>query len=354
MSRRIRVGHIGTVHDHSSAFYECVRRHPELFEIVGIVESDEERRKAAQKTDCFQGAVWMTEEEMAAAGVEAVLVETFELDLIPTAIRWAKRGVHVHIDKPAGENLEEFKNLLSVAREKKLVLQMGYMYRNNKAVQYALELARSGELGEIYQVEAVMNTWHSPEKRQWLKKFRAGDMFFLGCHMVDLVYLFQGMPNRVTACNRSTVFDNVDCIDFGMALFEYDRGVSTVQATSVEINGYGRRRLVVYGSKGTIEIRPLECPNGSEAFAGGGYDASPVTLTLQRDTVGKEYRNCQEEILLEPQGGRYDEMMQEFYDCVTGRKVNPYDYDYEWNVHKLVLAACGQKIPLREEEGEIQ
>lgn len=338
--RRIRIGHIGTAHDHSADFFECVRRHPELFEIVGVVEPDENRRKIAQEQGKFKSATWMTEEELVQANVDAVLVETFELDLVPTAIRWAQRGVHLHIDKPAGDSLEEFGKLLAIAKEKSLVVQMGYMYRCNKGVQYALELARSGELGEIYQVEAVMNTCHPLEKREWLKGLPAGDMFFLGCHMVDLVYLFQGMPKRVIPFNGSTGFDGVDCVDFGMALFEYERGVSTVQATSVEVNGYGRRRLAVYGSKGTIEIKPLECPNGKDEFAGGGYDASPVALSLLSNS--QAYRNCSQEIVLPPQGGRYDEMMKDFYDYVTGEKANPYTYDHEYQVEKLVLAACGQ------------
>ena len=63
--RRIRIGHIGTAHDHSADFFECVRRHPELFEIVGVVEPDEQRRKLAREQGKFQNAPWMTEEELA-------------------------------------------------------------------------------------------------------------------------------------------------------------------------------------------------------------------------------------------------------------------------------------------------
>ena len=337
--RKLRIGHIGTAHDHSSAFFDCIKRHPELFEIVGVVEPDPLLRKRAQTQECFQNVTWMTEEELAQAGVDAVLIETFELDLIPTAIRWAERGIHLHIDKPAGENLAKFSRLLDIAREKSLVIQMGYMYRYNKAVQYTLELARSGMLGEIYQIEAIMNTCHPAQKREWLSKFQAGSMFYLGCHMIDLIYLFQGMPKNVIPYNRSTGFDQVNCTDFGMALLEYDHGISIAQSTSVEVNGYGRRRLAVYGSKGTVEIRPLECPNGSSDFAGGGYDPSPVVLSLLSDS--QTYRNCQKEILLSPQNGRYDDMMTDFYHYVIGNKKNPYDYNYEYQVHKLVLAACG-------------
>ena len=35
--RPIKLGHVGTLHDHSSGKLECVKKCPELFEIVGIV-----------------------------------------------------------------------------------------------------------------------------------------------------------------------------------------------------------------------------------------------------------------------------------------------------------------------------
>ena len=40
---------------------------------------------------------------------------------------------------------------------------MGYMYRYNKAVQRALQMKKSGELGEIFSVEAHMSVRHDEE-----------------------------------------------------------------------------------------------------------------------------------------------------------------------------------------------
>ncbi|GHU80384.1 hypothetical protein AGMMS49992_33340 [Clostridia bacterium] len=327
--KRIRLGHIGTAHDHSTGFLDCVRKFPDVFELVGVVEPNQSLREKNMGKPPYDGLQWMTEQELFDAGVDAVQVESFELDLVRDALHWAERGVHLHIDKPAGGSLEEFSTLLNVAREKDLVVQMGYMYRYNKAVLRSLELARSGELGEIYQVDAVMNTQHSADKRRWLGHFEGGNMFFLGCHMVDLVYLFQGIPNKVTALNRSTGFDGVKVEDLGMALFEYDHGISTVRATSTEINGYGRRQLVICGSKGSVEIKPLENP-------------TEMTVSFATDTAGKEYSDCKKRLQLPDQGGRYDDMMLDFAAFIRGEKRNPYDYDYEYQLHKLVLAACGQ------------
>jgi predicted dehydrogenase len=102
-----------------------------------------------------------------------------------------------------------------------------------------------------------------------------------------------------------------------------------VQATSTEVNGYGRRQLVVCGSKGSVEIKPLENP-------------TVMTLSLRKDTKGKEYSDCKQQITLPQQGGRYDDMMLEFAKIVRGVKDNPYSYEYEIQLHELILAACGQ------------
>lgn len=35
---KIRIGHIGTKHDHSKDKIECVSKFPDIFEVVGVVE----------------------------------------------------------------------------------------------------------------------------------------------------------------------------------------------------------------------------------------------------------------------------------------------------------------------------
>lgn len=41
---------------------------------------------------------------------------------------------------------------------------------------------------------------------------------------------------------------------------------------------------------------------------------------------------------------RYDSMMEDFGEMVRGKKTNPWDYDYELELYKTVLKACGEDI----------
>lgn len=326
--KKLRLGHLGTLHDHSTGMLDTVRQYPELFEIVGYVPESEERYHQIKDTASYRGLTVMTERELLSSGCDAVEVEGYELELVHAARKCIERGIHVHIDKPAGADVDEFASLLKTAKAKNLTVQMSYMYRYNPSVREALRRARTGELGQIYEVDALMNTHHNPEKREWMKPFPGGIMFFLGCHMVDLIYMFKGMPENIITLNRCSGMDGVTAIDQGCAMFEYRDGVSVARATSTEIGGYGRRQLVICGSRATYEIEPLERP----------------TRTFYTDTTfSMSYENRRRELSF-PESGRYDDMMLEFARCVNGEMINPFTYEVELDVHKLVMKSCGAEL----------
>lgn len=325
----IKLGHVGTLHDHSSGKLACVKKFPELFEIVGIVAESPEREAEIKAKAPYAGLPFCDRETLIERGVEAVLVEGFELDLVREAQFWAERGVHTHIDKPAGGDVETFEKLLRTAKERELTVQMAYMYRYNFAFLDCLERIAHGELGDIYQVTAIMNTRHPADKREWLKKFDGGIQFYLGCHMIDMIYRLQGLPERIHPFLKSTMTDGVDAIDFGHALFEYPNGISTAEATSAEVNGYGRRQLVVCGTKGTYEIYPMENPTHA------------YFIPLDRSATYANRRGDEIELPPYDPWGRYDDMMRDFARFVRGEAKNPYSYTYELTLQKLLMYCCG-------------
>lgn len=327
--KKIRLGHVGSLHDHSSAKLACVLKFPELFEVVGWVPENKEREMLLRNSFPYCRIPVMTREQLLDAGVDAVLSEGFELDLIREAEYWLLHGVHVHVDKPAGGDAEKLAEVLALAKRNKLVFQMAYMYRYNPGFTDCMDLIRRGQLGEVYEVDALMNTGHPAGKRAWLGQFEGGILFFLGCHMLDLILQIQGLPERVTSYLRSTGFDGVHSVDHAAVVLEYPKGISVARATSTEVNGYGRRQLVVCGSKGTYEIEPLECP--MRAF-------------FTESSEAKTFADCRRERILRPSASdeRYDAMMLDFAAFIRGEKQNPYSYEYELTLHRLLLYCCGQ------------
>ncbi len=335
--QRIKIGHIGTKHDHSRAKLETVERCPDLFEVVGIVPESREIAERIQKDSVYAGVPVMTEEELfAVPGLKAVLVESFELDSVAAAQRCVDHGFSVHLDKPGGEDIGAYEKLLRSAKEKGLTVQLGYMYRDNLAVRRAHELQDAGKIGEITAIDTAMSTQHGAEKVRWLSCFKGGVMFWLGCHMIDLIFRFAGVPQEIIPyLNRST-FSCEETRDNTFALMVYPKFVATVRINSTEVNGYGRRQFVLCGREGSVEIKPMEGP-------------TKMTFSHTSMVADRIYTDIKEEIPeKELQAGRYDLMMRNFYEYVTGRKQNPYSYEYELQLQKMVLAACGFAVDFRE------
>lgn len=77
---------------------------------------------------------------------------------------------------------------------------------------------KTDELGEIISVEAQMNCILPSSTRQWLEALPGGMMFYLGCHLVDLVLQIKGQPDKIIPLNKSSGVDGVTSKDFGMAV----------------------------------------------------------------------------------------------------------------------------------------
>ncbi|NLS96214.1 MAG: Gfo/Idh/MocA family oxidoreductase [Planctomycetaceae bacterium] len=156
--RRVKIGQIGTGHAHASGKMDALRKLTDDYEVVGVVESDEELRRKNGDQGVYRGLAWMTEEQLLnTPGLQAVAVETRVPDLIATAQRCVDAGMHLHLDKPAGTSLAAFRRLLDAATAKRLTIQMGYMLRNNPAFQLAFRAAREGWLGTVFETHGVMS-----------------------------------------------------------------------------------------------------------------------------------------------------------------------------------------------------
>jgi predicted dehydrogenase len=153
----IRIGQIGIGHNHASEKMGALRRLSDRYEVVGVVEEDPAWRAKRAQLPEYQGLTWLTEAELfAVPGLEAVAVETDGPELLPTARRCVEHNLHIHMDKPGGETLEPFRQLLDEYKRRNLAIQLGYMYRNNPAVQFCFKAARDGWLGSIFQIDAVI------------------------------------------------------------------------------------------------------------------------------------------------------------------------------------------------------
>ena len=326
---KIKVAQIGIGHDHAPLIFTSLVKQSEIFEIVGCYLPDGEEERFPEAVKRMEGYKRLNIEEiMENPEIVAVIIETEEKNLCKYALMAAQHGKHIHMDKPGGMDETEFEKLIETVKAKNLIFHLGYMYRYNPEIIKLMSKEGREELGEIISIETHMNGIYpdTPEKRQWLSQFPGGNMFFLGCHMIDVIINLQGMPEKITSFNKCTSAENVTSKDFGMAVLEYPHGTSFVKVNAREIIGYCRRQIVVCGTKKTVEFKPIE-------------------VYLQDDLIRTdvcEYsyrgRNNRSSELFD----RYDDMMAGFAAMVRGEKENPWSYEYELSLYRCILEACGR------------
>jgi predicted dehydrogenase len=324
----IKIGQIGIGHNHGAAKMAAVRKFPDLFEVVGYAEEDEEWIRKRGEYGCYKDLRRLSEDEIIDKS-DAVLIETDVWNLTQTAQKCVNAGKHIHMDKPANGSYEDYKKVIDTARDKNLCVQLGYMYRYNPAVKKCIEAVKSGQLGEIYSINAEMSTFHEKAYKEWLTNFRGGIMYILGSHLVDLIVYLMGKPQKVTSFLKHTGLDGVDFEDNNQAVLDYEKALARINVTSVEINGWGRRQFVVSGSRGTIEIEPIENTTkmwfSNIDIAKDPYEDMKVPVEVK--DISKD---C-----------RYDEMITDFYKYIAGIKENPFTYEHEISVHKVLAEVCG-------------
>ena len=321
--KTIKIGQIGLGHNHGEAKMLAVRKFPELFEVVGYCEENEEWVEKRGKSSAYADLPRLSEEELLSK-CDALLIETDVWDLTATALRAVKSGKHIHLDKPASGSIKDYKKMLDTAKGKDLVVQLGYMYRYNTAIKECIKLYKEGSLGEIFSINAEMSTFHPINYRTWLKNFKGGIMYILGSHMVDLIVYLLGEPKKVHSYLKKTNLDGVSFEDNNLAVLEYDKALARIYISSVEVNGFGRRQFVVSGSKGTVDIKPLERPcifNYSDlSIATGSYSDLKEVKEIEEDSINS----------------RYDEMMKDFYHYIVKEKQNPFSYEHDYTVQKVL------------------
>jgi predicted dehydrogenase len=329
----IKIGQIGTGNQHAYKL-GTLRKLTDLFEVVGVAGDDPGTLGKAPKGECYQGLKWMSQKELLAVpGLQAVAVETEERLPIPVALRCVRAGKHIHLDKPCGESLPAFKTLLDEAKAKDLTVQVGYMYRNNPAVQFCIKAVREGLIGNVFDLDAAMSRHDGDAYRKLIGTYRGGAPYIFACHLIDLVVTLMGEPEKIRPFLRHTRPDGV--LDNSLTVFEYSRDrLATIRTSITEAQGYQRRHLTVMGDKGTIVIQPLE----SKGNMSGGV----LRLALEEERGG--FKKGVQTVEMPPLKDRYEDQWREFAAVLNGEMVNPYTYEHDYLVHKCHLEACG--LPL--------
>ena len=326
MASKIKYAQIGTNHGHATK----IRTYAESadYEVVGICEPNDRLLSKAKSNAAYRDVPFMTEEQLLnVPGLQVVGVETKPDDSLRVAQLAIDAGKHVHIDKPAGDSLPKFRELLDTAAKKHLAVQLGYMYRYNPAIVLLREMLSKGWLGDVFEIHTVMSKLGGQAMRDEFAMFEGGTMFELGCHIIDLVHGVLGAPDKVHAFPRHSGSQADNLQDNMLAVFEYPKATATVRTSLTEVDGFARRHFAVVGTKGTMHIQPLDNPSAK------------LALSQARGKFEKGYQDVKF-----PRYLRYVADAADLAKVIRHEKDPDFGYEFDYEVQRSVLLASAMPI----------
>lgn len=326
MPETIRVGLLGVGHGHAGGKLQVLQASPE-FEVVGVAEPNSSVRERCQGRGSFAAARWVSEEELLAdRSVTAIAVEARVQDSLALARRALEAGKHVHLDKPAGSSLLEFRAVLELARKRDLLLQMGYQFRYNAGFAFVREAVRRGWLGDVFSIHGTISSDIAPAGREALAAFPGGMMFDLGCHLIDAMVDMLGRPHAITPFLRHDSPAGDRLADNTVAVFQFECAVAVIETSAMEVGAGQRRQFAVCGTEGTVILQPFEPPAVRLCLRQpkAGYEAGWQTLPVENIP-------------------RYVRDFEEFAACIRGERQPSYGCDHDEAVQEAVLSASGME-----------
>jgi len=275
---RIKIAFLGVSHSHASEKVKVVRENPSL-ELVGLWEEDAKLHEPYQKSGV---PILPREQLLNDRSIQVMAVESGVKAHAEHARLALEAGKHIHLEKPPADNLKEFRALVALARQKRLLIEMGYMWRYHPGINMALEAARQGWLGDVYLVRGTMNTLIGADRRPEWALFHGGQMFEQGCHLIDPMVRLLGRPQKVTPILRRHGAFNDNLADNTVAVFEYPRALGFIMSSVLQPGATQHRAFEIFGSNGNAVVRPIEPPilQIDLAKPAGPYQAKTQTVQL--------------------------------------------------------------------------
>jgi len=143
----IRVGVVGT--GHMGQYHVNVYSELPNVKLAGIADISKERVAAVAKRFKTKG---YTDYRKLIGQVDAVTVAVPTGKHYEVAKEFLSAGVHVLLEKPITPTLKEAKELYSIAKKKKVILQVGHVERFNGAVQEVKKIIKNPLLVETRRI----------------------------------------------------------------------------------------------------------------------------------------------------------------------------------------------------------
>jgi predicted dehydrogenase len=236
---RVKVGVIGVGHlgEHHTRIYSGL---PQA-ELVGIYDSDLEKAKA--KAEKYKTTYFMELDQLLQK-VEAVSLVVPTSSHYEVAKKVLNQGIHILIEKPITETVEQAEELIQIARKKNLTLQVGHIERFNPAFRAIENIKLEPKFIESHRLSSFVE-----------RGTDVAVILDLMIHDLDLIlYLVKDKIKSVEASGVAVITETEDIAN---ARITFENGC-VANITASRISARPMRKLRIFQKNAYISLDFLE------------------------------------------------------------------------------------------------
>lgn len=325
----IRMAQYGTGHGHAEGKLAALRACTDV-ELTGVYESDVTRRGMLDRPGtAFHGVRWFDDpgEVIHDPSIAAIASEGRNDESLEQTAEMVRAGKHVWYDKPAGDDWTGWQEIVTEARSRSVLVQMGYMFRYHEGLRQINEWVRAGLLGEIFSIRAHMSTWIDLPARRIIARHHGGIFYDLAGHMIDQIVWMLGRPTEVMGIFRQDGADVPGFSDNTLGVLTFPRALAFIDIAAMETPPMARR-FEVYGSLGSAILEPFE-------------PAGPIRLCLSEAVDGWAAGVHLVPVREQTRQHLYDLELRAFVATLRGLQPPDRSLDHELLVQETLLRLTG-------------
>lgn len=344
---RVRVGLVGYGYAGKTFHAPLIAAVPAL-DLVAVASSD----AAKVHADWPAVTVHATPAELVARpDLDLVVIATPNDTHHPLARAALLAGRHVVVDKPFTVALDDARELVALARQRRLLLSVFHNRRWDGDFLTLRRLVGDGALGRVVEMSSRHDRYRPNVRPRWREGAGpgAGLWFDLGPHLVDQALQLFGRP-RAIALERDLVRDGALADDWFHASLRYDRLHVHLHASMVV--AASAPRFAVHGTRGSFVKHGLDTQEDAlkagvrpawPASPDWGLDPGPAAVVTRRD----DGPAASEPLALEP--GRHMDYFAAVAAAIRHAAPNPVPPEEALAVMELIelgIASAAQRREL--------
>jgi len=227
-------------------------------EIVALVSEDETKRQELSKKYGIQHtySYEQYEECLTSGNVDAVYIALPNNLHCEYTVRAARQGIHVLCEKPMAVTEDECEQMIQACKENGVKLMIAYRLHLDPANMEAVEVVRSGRIGEPRFFNSVFSQQVEGGNIRMHQETGGGTLDDIGVYCINAArYLFQDEPIEafgVAANNGEPRFSEVDEMTSVILRFPQERLASfTLSFGGSKVSTYR-----VVGTQGDLQLDP--------------------------------------------------------------------------------------------------